>query len=178
MGICASLGVAPRARGGARLSPVEELLERYRRYLLVERALTVGTAKVYVGAIRPFVASFEVAGRLELERITAADVSAFVLAEASRAAGTSIRSVATALRSLLVFLHVEGLIERSLTGAVPGVGAWRGAALPQPLERGRAAPAAGQLRPAHRGRPARFRDRRADGPAGSALRRGRRAHAR
>ena len=49
-----------------------------------------------------------------------------MLEEASRRPGTSIRSVATALRSLLGFLHVEGLIERSLVGAVPGVGAWRG----------------------------------------------------
>ena len=63
--------------------------------------------------------------------MTAADVSAFVLAEAERRQGTSICSVATALRSLLGFLHLQGLIERSLSGAVPGVGAWRGAGLPQ-----------------------------------------------
>lgn len=68
--------------------------------------------------------------------MTAAEVSAFVLAEASRRQGTSIRSVATALRSLLVFLHVEGMLERSLAGAVPGVGAWRAAGLPRPLEAG------------------------------------------
>jgi len=59
-----------------------------------------------------------------------------VLAEATRRRGTSIRSVATGLRSLLGFLHVEGVLERSLTGAVPGVGAWRMAGLPQPLESG------------------------------------------
>ena len=73
---------------------------------------------------------------LELQRVTAAHVSAFVLAEATRREGTSIRSVATALRSLLGFLHVEGVLERSLTGAVPGVGAWRAAGLPRPLESG------------------------------------------
>jgi integrase/recombinase XerD len=116
--------------------PVTEMVERYRRYLLVERGLTQGTADVYVDAVRPLVASFATAARVELERMTAADVSAFVLAEANRRQGTSIRSVATALRSLLGFLHVEGLIDGSLTGAVPGVGAWRLAGLPQPLERG------------------------------------------
>ena len=47
-------------------SPVEELIERYRRYLLVERALTAGSAKLYVGAVRPFVERFERADRLEL----------------------------------------------------------------------------------------------------------------
>jgi site-specific recombinase XerD len=103
---------------------------------LVERALSVGTVGVYLQAVGPFVAGFESGERVEVERITAAEVSAFMLAEATRREGTSIRSVATALRSLLVFLHVTGLIDRSLSGAVPGVGAWRSAGLPLPLETG------------------------------------------
>jgi integrase/recombinase XerD len=119
---------------GMRAGGAGELLAEYRRYLLVERALTSGTARVNVAAIRPFVAARAGAERAELERVTAADVSAFVLGEAARRPGSSIRSVATALRSLLGFLHVEGLLARSLTGAVPGAGAWRLAALPRPLE--------------------------------------------
>jgi integrase/recombinase XerD len=128
--------VAPAPAAVGPVGPVEELLADYRRYLLVERALPSGTARVYVEAIRPFVAARAGAERVELEGVTAADVSAFVLAEAARRPGSSIRSVATALRSLLGFLHVEGLLARSLTGAVPGVGAWRLAGLPQPLEPG------------------------------------------
>ena len=135
IGYLDSLGVAPVSAPVA-LSAVEELLERYRRYLLVERVLTVESARVYVTAIRPFVERFAVGDRIELDGVTAADVSAFVLAEAQRRQGTSICSVATALRSLLRFLHLRGSIERSLTGAVPGVGAWRGAGLPRPLEHG------------------------------------------
>jgi integrase/recombinase XerD len=135
MSYLASLGVAP-VSAPVELSAVEELLERYRRYLLVERGLTVESARVYVTAICPFVEGFAVGDRVKLDGVTAADVSAFVLAEAQRRRGTSICSVATALRSLLRFLHVQGLIERSLTGAVPGVGAWRGTGLPRPLERG------------------------------------------
>ena len=135
IGYLRSLGVAP-APAWVPLSPADELVERYRRYLLVERALAPGTATVYVTAIRPFIANFERSERLEFERLTAAEVNAFVLAEARRRPGTSIRSVATALRSLLAFVHVEGLTQRSLAAAVPGVGAWRQAGLPQPLERG------------------------------------------
>ncbi len=135
LGYLRGLGVAP-APVAVPLTPVEELVERYSRYLLVERTLTIETARVYVEAIRPFLASFEQANGLALQRVTAADVSAFVLAESKRRRGTSIRSVATALRSLLGFLHVEGRLERSLTGAVPGVGAWRAAGLPRPLEAG------------------------------------------
>lgn len=110
------------------------MIERYRRYLLVERALTPGSVKVYTDGIRRFVEQFEGSAGLEFERVTPAKVSAFILDEARRRPGTSIRSVATGLRSLLVFLHVKGLVDRSLAGAVPGVGAWRGAALPRPLE--------------------------------------------
>ena len=135
IGYLRDVGVVPAPAPAGPFSAVDELVERYRRYLLVERTVTVGTAKVYVGAIRPFVAGFEDAGRLDLQQVTAADVSAFLLDETARR-GTSICSVATALRSLLGFLHVEGVLERSLAFAVPGVGAWRGAALPRPLERG------------------------------------------
>jgi integrase/recombinase XerD len=116
-------------------SPVDVVLARYERYLLMERSVTAATAKLYVNAIRPFLGGFEHDGQLGLERLTAAEVSAFMLAQTARRGG-SICSVATALRSLLVFLHVEGVLDRSLTFAVPGVGAWRGAALPRPLERG------------------------------------------
>jgi integrase/recombinase XerD len=138
------LGVLP-AHVKVALSAVEELLERYRRYLLVERVLTVESVRMYVTAVQPFVGSFQIDGRPELGRVTAADVSAFVLAEATRRRRTSIRSVATGLRSLLGFLHVEGVLER----------------------------AARQPRPAERDRPAGFRDRAADGPAWPALRRDR-----
>jgi integrase/recombinase XerD len=135
IGYLRGLGVAPVPVAAA-LRPAGELLERYRRYLLVERALTVGSVRVYVRSVRPFVTGLEGPGGLELERVTAAEVTAFLLAEATRRRGTSIRSVATAMRSLLAFLHVEGSLEQSLGGAVPGVGAWRAAGLPQPLEHG------------------------------------------
>jgi integrase/recombinase XerD len=120
IGYLRGLGVAP-APAPVVLSAMEELLERYRRYLLVERVLTVESTRIYVTAIRPFVERFAVGDRLELDRATAADVSDFVLTEAERRQGTSICSVATALRSLLQFLHLQGLMERSLSGAVRGL---------------------------------------------------------
>lgn len=87
MGYLRGLGVAPTPTV-ALLAPVDVLVERYRRYLLVERALTVGTARVYVEAIRPFLAGVDGGDRVETERITAAEVSAFVLAEANRRPGS------------------------------------------------------------------------------------------
>src|SRR5262249_28765616 len=95
IGYLRGVGVVHASVPTGPLKPVDELLERYRRFLLVERTVTVGTANVYVSAVRSFVAGFEHGGRLDLQRVTAADVSAFVLAETARR-GSSICSVATA----------------------------------------------------------------------------------
>ena len=70
IGCLHSLGVLPLPAPVA-LSAVEELLERYRRYLLIERVLTVESARVYVTAIRPFVEGFAVGDRVELKGATA-----------------------------------------------------------------------------------------------------------
>jgi hypothetical protein len=56
LGYLRRLGVVPPAQEPAR-SSAEVLLDRYRRYLLEERALTVGTACGYVDVVRPFVSS-------------------------------------------------------------------------------------------------------------------------
>jgi integrase/recombinase XerD len=116
------------------LGSVEGLLERYRTYLVGERGLTPGTARCYLDAIRPFVATRLRGDQLELAGLTAAEVSGFVLATCpGRATGTA-KLIVTSLRSLLSFLHVEGLIPVPLASAVPAVAGWRLAGLPQALE--------------------------------------------
>jgi integrase/recombinase XerD len=116
--------------------PVEVALARYRRYLVVERGLNAITARVYVNAVRPFLA-----GRispdglgLDLQWLGAADVTAFVVARCPAQPRGVAKQTVTALRSLLVYLHVEGEIGRPLAGAVPAVAGWRMAGLPRGLE--------------------------------------------
>jgi len=65
LGYLSPLGVLPVEEPVA-LGPVEELLASYRRYLLVERGLTVGTARGYVDNVRPFVATRLRGSTLEL----------------------------------------------------------------------------------------------------------------
>jgi len=135
LGYLRSLGVAPPLAAVVASGPVEELLVRYRRWLEVERGLVPGTVAGYVEIVRPFLAAqARVDGGLDLGSLTAADVSGFVLCECRRRSrGTATRLV-TALRSLLGFLHVDGVLERSLTGAVPSIANWRLAGLPRALE--------------------------------------------
>jgi len=112
----------------------DALLERYRRYLLVERGLTTGTVRGYVDIVRPFLAGRVAGDGSGLERLAARDVSAFVLAEVPGRSRGSAKLLVTALRSLLGFLHVDGVLGESLTGAVPSVAGWRLAGLPRGLE--------------------------------------------
>lgn len=126
------LGVLPRE--DVELGPVSALLERYRSYLLSERGLTPGTARCYVDAVRPFVTGRQRGERLNLADLTAADVTGFVLACCpGRAQGTA-KLIVTTLRSLLTFLHIDGVIAAPLAGAVPSVAGWRLAGLPRALE--------------------------------------------
>jgi integrase/recombinase XerD len=63
----------------AELTPAQVLLERYRGYLTDERGLASTTARGYIDAVRGFVAGQEVDGELQLEVLTAAEVTAFVV---------------------------------------------------------------------------------------------------
>ena len=127
------LGAVPAAEP-ALVTAADELLERYRRYLTVERGLTAGTVRGYVDIVRPFVQSrVTTTGEVELWDLSPADVLAFLLAETGRRSRRSAKLLVSALRSLLGFWHVQGLIGRPLAGAVPSVAGWRLAGLPRAL---------------------------------------------
>lgn len=115
------LGVAPAEREPKPAGAVETLLARYRGYLVRERGLSPSTAGLYAYLTSPLLASRMAGGELDLASLTAADVIGFVRASCpGRAVGTA-KLVVTALRSLLGFLHVEGVIGSPLAPAVPSV---------------------------------------------------------
>jgi len=116
-------------------TPEEELVDRYRRYLTGERGVCEQAARDYVRKVRRFLAWRAVAGG-PLEGLAEADVSAFVLAECAGRSTRWGRDVTVALRSFLVFLHVDGVLVQSLAAAVPRVAGWRLAGLPRPLDPG------------------------------------------
>ncbi|MGX1159836.1 site-specific recombinase XerD [Arthrobacter sp. SLBN-100] len=127
------LGVVP-VPPDVPLGPVEELLSRYRVWLLRERGLTAGTVRGYVDCVRPFVVGRLRGEVLELASLTAADVTGFVLTACSRRAVGSAKLIVCALRSLLGWLHVTGQVPVSFAAAVPSVAGWRLSGLPKGLE--------------------------------------------
>ncbi len=115
--------------------PLEELLADYGRYLRVERRLaehTVGDA--YLPAARLFLAGRDGLDGLGLARLSAGEVSMFLVAECPKRSVTGARDLASALRSFLRYLHLAGLIEAPLVWAVPSVADLRDRTLPRGLE--------------------------------------------
>jgi site-specific recombinase XerD len=133
LGYFRRLGIVPEPPP-APATPVEALLGRYQRYLVTERGLAPETARGYADFVRPFLAGREKAGGLDLAALTAAEVTVFVLATCPGKPKGSAKLTVTALRSLLGYLHVEGLIGEPLGEAVPAVASWRLARLPRALE--------------------------------------------
>ena len=135
LGYLRGLGAVPAADEPA-LSNVELLLERYREYLLVERGADGRhRARGYIDCVRPFVSSRARGdGEVDLAGLTPQDVLGFVLADCQRRPRRSAKLMVTALRSLLRFLRVEGLIDRPLAQVVPSVAFWRHQGLPRGLD--------------------------------------------
>ncbi|MGH2781760.1 MAG: tyrosine-type recombinase/integrase [Thermoleophilaceae bacterium] len=128
------LGVVPPPAVREPATPLEGLLERYHRYLTIERSLAPTTARGYLDAVRPFLAGRVTPAGLDLADLTAADITTFVAVRCPTQAHGSARLTLTALRSLLGLLHLDGVLSRSLVAAVPRVASWRLAGLPRGLE--------------------------------------------
>ena len=114
--------------------PVAALLDRYHRYLVVERGLTEKTACGYIDQVRPFIVSRERADGLDLAGLAAGDITRFVLTACPHRATGSAKLIITALRSVLSWLHLEGEVAVALASAVPSAAGWRLSGLPRGLE--------------------------------------------
>jgi integrase/recombinase XerD len=135
LGYLRGLGVAPAASPRLAVGTVELLLADYREYLAVERGLTADTIEGYVLAVRPFLdGRLRDGDELDLAGLRAADVVAFVVARCPAQSRGAAKMTVTALRSLLGFLHLRGLVSGPLAEAVPSTASWRLSGLPRALE--------------------------------------------
>jgi site-specific recombinase XerD len=114
--------------------PVEELVGRYRRWLVKDRALAPATVLRYETLALRFLRGG--AEPVAVEDLSGADVSAFLLGEFSRLSAGSAKGRVTELRSLFRFLYLEGLTPRCLADAVPPVAGWRDTTVPSGMAAG------------------------------------------
>jgi site-specific recombinase XerD len=111
-------------------SRAEVLVERYRRFMLDERALEPGTVTNYVRPVRVFLE--EHADR-PLEEIEPGDVSRFMTCQCRQSSPRGLERMTTSLRSFFRFALMEGLIIAPLDQAVPSAARWSVACLPRGL---------------------------------------------
>jgi site-specific recombinase XerD len=119
LGYLDSVGVLPAEEFA--LSPVERLLGEFRVYLSQERGMAAGSVRLYEQIARKFLAGRSAPLAEDLACLSGAEINTFVLHEARRRLPSSAGTVTGALRALLRFLHVRGMIAEPLAEAVPSV---------------------------------------------------------
>jgi integrase/recombinase XerD len=130
-------GVVPGPQLASDASPVEALLADYRAWLVGERGLAAESVRCYTNQAKTFLAQLGDQLGASLARLDAVAVTAFMVRHSTEADSVwSAKALVTAMRSLLRFLHVEGLVPVPLAAAVPAVAGWRLDALPRGLQPG------------------------------------------
>ena len=100
---------------------VEKVLVGYRGYLLCERGLSEATVDCYERRARRFLSGRARLEGLGLDRLTAADVTGFLVRECPLRGAGEAQVLVASVRSVLRYLHVSGLIAVPLEWAVPTV---------------------------------------------------------
>jgi integrase/recombinase XerD len=134
LGFLRDHGIVPPAPPPPETTPTDKLLCDYRRYLACERGLAVNTMRYYAQTARLFLDDRLSPEGLGLDRLSAADVMAFVSRECPARSVGSAKILVTGLRSLLRYLYLCGLTADGLAATVPAVAGWRGSSLPRGIE--------------------------------------------
>ncbi len=115
-------------------TPTGLLIARYRQYLIEQRGLAAPSIRNYVEVANSFLLYLAMENEADLATLATPAITQFILAECGRCKASSAKSTTTRLRSLLRFLHTEGLIADALDKAVLSVASWRLSSLPKMLK--------------------------------------------
>jgi len=100
---------------------VDEVVDRFHRYLANERGVGEGTARGYMGVARQFLAARPQPLEAALHDLGPGDVTGFVLARSSEVSVAAMQTVVSGMRALLRFLYLARLTDRPLAPVVPTV---------------------------------------------------------
>jgi site-specific recombinase XerD len=138
LGYLRGLGVVPQP-AAMPATPAEALLAEFSGYLAGERGLAAVTVHRYLRFARVLITGLDIAAEADLAAMTAADIAAFTVCQASRRNPADMQGLVTAVRSLLRFLHVTGRVRARLDAAVPSAPGRRATSLPRGIAPGQAA---------------------------------------
>ena len=122
-----------RAASAVPATSVEELVQRYRRWLVGDRGLAEATVERYVKLARLFLTQRSTELVHFVENLTGTDIVVFLLQESDRLSVGSVKGRVAELRSLLKFLYLQGLTPRPLATVVPPVAGWRDTGVPKAI---------------------------------------------
>ncbi len=126
------IGATPAALT-ARPSPCEQLTCAYECFLLGERNLSRVTGVSHRRFVSRFLSETFGGDPLNLPKLRALDVTAFVQRHAHRHGPGEVKSLLAAMRSFLRYLQYKGLINSDLSLAVPKVACWSFSTVPKHL---------------------------------------------
>ena len=113
-----------------RLSPVEQRVHAFERYLREERVLAIVN---YVRFIREFLKDCFGSAPVRLSQLCAGDVVRFVQRQAPRLHLKTAKLLTTALRSFLQYTRYRGYVRLDLAAAVPLVANWSMPSIPRAI---------------------------------------------
>ena len=116
-----------------RLSPVEQHVHAFERYLREERVLATATIVNYVRFIRDFLKDCFGSGPVRLSQLCAGDVVRFVQRQVPRLHLKTAKLLTTALRSFLRYTRYRGYVRFDLAAAVPVVANWSMPSIPRAI---------------------------------------------
>ena len=125
--------VSPEKIPPRRLTPVEQAVDAFERYLRNERRLAEAAVVNYVPFIRRFLADRFGDRPVRLSRLCAGDVVQFVQRQAPRLHLKRAKLLTTALRSFLHYVRYRGDIASDLAAAVPTVANWSMTSIPRAI---------------------------------------------
>lgn len=100
---------------------IDTILDAFTEHLRTNRGASPGTCDPYSRDVRKLLERTCRRGRFDVSRLTIAALRAFVIERAARWSPRAARRAATAVRSFLRFLHLQGLSDGTLVHAVPVV---------------------------------------------------------
>jgi integrase/recombinase XerD len=112
---------------------LDALVGRFEEHLRRVRGASQQTLPGYVRYVRQFLRAVLGDGPIDVGRIVAPDVIEFIRATTARYRPSTVKLVATSLRSFFRFLRLEGLCDSRLEEAVPTAAHWRLSTIPRHL---------------------------------------------
>ena len=124
LGFLRDAGAIPPPEATKAGGEAARLAGEFAGFLASERGLRQQTVVRYAESARRFLERLPASGDGILAGLTAESVRSFVIAESGRLGIGALKNQVTAVRSLLRFLHLRGLIPSPLDGAAPAAAGW------------------------------------------------------